>query len=431
MDLLIKNAKIIDVIKGTQEIGDLLVRNGKIALIAKNINAENVKLIDASGLSLASGLVDLHTHLRDPGFTNKEDIISGCNAAAAGGITSLCAMPNTNPVTDNAQTISYILDKAKNAKARVLPIAAITKGLLGQELTDVALLKKAGAKGFSDDGVPVKTADLMQKAMTISAELNMPILAHCEEKSLAKNGIINDGKISKQLCVEGIPNSAEDVGTAREIALLMSAPKNARLHICHVSTKQSAELIRNAKKKGYNITAETGAHYFTFNEEMVLSKDADYRMNPPLRSEEDRIAIENAVIDGTIDAIATDHAPHTAEEKSDFMTAPNGVIGMETSFSASYTSLVSTGKMTMLELIKKMSYIPAKIIGIDAGTLEIGKTADLVLIDENECWKVDVSRLHGKSTNCIFKNQTLKSKVKLTVLGGEIVFNDNLIIGEK
>lgn len=426
VDLLFKNARVVDPAQKLDRICDVLCKDGSVAFIGENIVCSTAVTIDASGLILAPGLIDLHTHLRDPGFTEKEDIITGCAAAAAGGVTTLCAMPNTLPACDTPETIRYVLQKAENAQARVLPVAAITKGLKGEELTDMAALKEAGACAFSDDGVPVHTAAQMQQALTLSANINAPIFAHTEDRSLSAGGIVNDCALCVDLDLKGIPNSAEDVGTAREIALLMSAPQNARLHICHVSTAGSVSLIRDAKARGLHITAETCPHYFMFTDAKISEKDADYRMNPPLRSENDRQAVLRGVLDGTLDVIATDHAPHTEAEKADFYKAPNGVIGMETSFAASYTALVQSGMLTVSDLIDKMSVRPAKILGIDGGTLRVGARADLILIDENEAWTVDTEKLHGKSKNCVFKNCTLQSKIKMTVSAGRIVYNDGI-----
>ena len=426
VDLLFKNARVVDPSQNLDRICDVLCKDGTVAFIGENIVCSNVVTIDASGLILAPGLIDLHTHLRDPGFTEKEDIVTGFAAAAAGGVTTLCAMPNTLPACDTPETIRYVLQKAENAQARVLPVAAITKGLKGEELTDMAALKEAGACAFSDDGVPVHTAAQMQQALTLSANLNAPIFAHTEDRSLSAGGIVNDCALCADLDAKGIPNSAEDVGTAREIALLMSAPQNARLHICHVSTAGSVSLIRDAKARGLHITAETCPHYFMFTDAKISEKDADYRMNPPLRSENDRQAVLRGVLDGTLDVIATDHAPHTEAEKADFYKAPNGVIGMETSFAASYTALVQSGILTVSDLIDKMSVRPAKILGIDGGTLRVGARADLISIDENEAWTVDTEKLHGKSKNCVFKNCTLQSKIKMTVSAGRIVYKDGI-----
>lgn len=421
-DLLIQNVTLCSAGNAAEQ-GDLLIQNGRIAAIEPHINAPEAEKIDAAGLTAAPGLVDLHVHLRDPGFTEKEDILTGCSAAAAGGITSVFAMPNTDPATDSAETVRYIKEKAANARARVYPVAAITKGLRGESLTDMEALVHAGAAAFSDDGVPVKTAALMAQAMVQAARLHVPILAHCEDKSLAADGIIHAGKVAEKLGVHGIPHAAEDVGTAREIALLMSAPEGMHLHICHVSSRYSVDLIRAAKKQGLHITAETAPHYFMMTEEKLLMRDADYRMNPPLREEADRAAVLEAVLDGTIDAIATDHAPHTPAQKADFLKAPNGVVGMETSFSASYTALVKTGLLTTAELLRRMSLKPCAIAGIKGGELCVGVPADLFLFDENEHWTVDADKLHGKSKNCIYKGEELYSKVKMTVLGGKTVYS--------
>lgn len=421
--LLFQNARVIDPSQKIDRICDVLCKNGKIAELGQNISCGDAVTIEASGLILAPGLIDLHTHLRDPGFTEKEDILSGCEAAAAGGVTTLCAMPNTRPVCDTPQTIAYVRERAANAKARVLPVAAITKGLRGETLTDMEALAEAGACAFSDDGVPVATAKLMADAMERAAALDLPIFAHTEDRSLSAGGIMHDGAVARGLSARGIPSAAEDVGTAREIALLLTADARTRLHICHVSTAGSIVLIAFAKQKGLNITAETCPHYFLFNEEKLRSRDADYRMNPPLRTEEDRNAVLRALLDGTLDVIATDHAPHTPAEKADFLKAPNGVIGMETSFSASYTALVQTGRMTLSELVRRMSLLPAQILGVEGGTLQVGARADLILIDEREAWTVDPKKLHGKSQNCVFKGCTLQSKVKMTVFNGKIVYN--------
>ena len=422
---LFQNAHIVDPSQSLNCVGDLLVENGVIREISSHIvPSKDTKIIHATGLTLIPGLIDLHVHLRDPGFTKKEDVESGCKAAAAGGVTTLCAMPNTNPTCDTPDMVRDLLQKAKNASAHVVPVAAITTGLKGETLTDMVALAEAGAGAFSDDGVPVATARLMADAMEQAAILNKPIFAHTEDRSLSKGGIVHDGYAAKQLGVPGIPSSAEDVGTAREIALLMSAPENCRLHICHTSTKGATALIADAKEKGLHITAETCPHYFMFSEEKILSRDADYRMNPPLRTLQDREAVFDGIVSGTLDVIATDHAPHTVEEKSDFLHAPNGVIGMETSFSAAYTALVVSGALSLSELVYRMSTKPAEILGSAAGTLKAGAPADLVLIDEHESWTVNPEKLHGKSKNAVFKNCTLQSKVKMTVLDGRIVFTD-------
>ena len=418
MKTVIKNATAVSPADGLNGVCDILIEDGKIAAVGNDLTAERV--IDASGLTAVPGLVDMHVHLRDPGQTAKEDILTGCRAAAAGGVTSLLAMPNTNPTTDSPETVRYILDKAKNADARVYVAASVTKGLKSEEPTDLDALKAAGAVGLSDDGRPVVNTAYLRNAMNRAPKLGMTVVAHCEDLFLADGGKINEGEISAQLGVKGIPAAAEDCGTAREIAL--AAADNVPIHICHVSTATSVELIRDAKRRGVQVTAETAPHYFSLTEKELLKRDADYRMNPPLRTEKDVQAITEGLLDGTLDAVATDHAPHTVEEKSDFVKAPNGSIGMETSFGVSYTYLVKTGLMTLSQLVEKMSLNPAKILGIPAGTLAVGANADIALIDTNEEWTVDVEKLHGKSKNTPFKGMTLTGKVKMTILGGKVVF---------
>ncbi len=418
--LLIKNVRILDPVNNIDGAGDIFIKDGMFAKPEKPDN--DTIVIDGEGLTAAPGLIDLHVHLRDPGQTDKEDILSGCRAAAAGGVTQLLAMPNTIPTVDSPETVKYILEKSKDADAGVYVVGAITKGLGGHEATDIQALVEAGISALSDDGVPVLDTGIMAAAMKKAAEtdIDIPVTAHCEDSYLA-GGKVNEGTISEQLGVKGMPAAAEDAGTAREIALAESY--GLPVHICHVSTKTSAAMIRDAKKRGVRVTAETAPHYLMLTEKELLKRDADYRMNPPLRTEEDRIAMIEALCDGTIDAIATDHAPHTPQEKADFVNAPNGSIGMETSFAASYTVLVEGGYMSESELIRKMSVNPAEILKIYGGTLNIGAPADLMLY-KKEKWTVDPEKLHGKSKNTPFKGLELSAKVKLTVFRGRIVFNE-------
>lgn len=418
-ELLIKNATVVSPADGINEQLDILVRDGVISQLGKNLSADCIA-IDAEGLYAIPGLVDMHVHLRDPGQTHKEDIITGCNAAAAGGVTSLLAMPNTNPTIDSTETVKYILDKAKNAKANVYVAASITKGLKSLEPTDLDELKSAGAIALSDDGRPVENTKFLSDAMKKAPELGMRVVAHCEDLFLADGGKINEGEVSQKLGVKGIPASAEDCGTAREIAL--AAALDVPVHICHVSTKTSVALIRDAKARGVKVTAETAPHYFSLTEKELLRGDADYRMNPPLRTKADVEEIITGLLDGTLDAVATDHAPHTPEEKADFVKAPNGSIGMETSLAVGITYLVKTGIMSFEQLIEKMSVNPAKILGINAGTLSVGAPGDIAIVDIDEVWTVDTEKLHGKSKNTPFKGKTLCGKVKKTILGGNIVF---------
>lgn len=418
MTLLIKNTRVIDPSENLDKIADVLIEDSKIKGIGSFAQADQI--IDGTGLIAAPGLVDLHVHLRDPGQTQKEDIITGCNAAAAGGVTSLLAMPNTIPAVDSKETVEYILDKAKNANAKVYVTASITKGLKSKEQTNLLEVREAGAVALSDDGRPVEDTSMLVYAMKKAPELGMKVVAHCESLFLADGGIINQGEVSKQLGVKGIPDAAEDCGTLREITV--ADVLNVPVHICHVSTATSVKLIRDAKARGVKVTAETAPHYFSLTENELLKRDADYRMNPPLRTSEDVKTIIEGLQDGTIDAIATDHAPHTVEEKSDFEKSPNGSIGMETSLSVGITYLVKTGKLTINQLIEKMSTNPANILDIEAGSLKEGKCADLVLFDPDESYTVDVNKLHGKSKNTPFKNLTLQGKVKYTILDGKVVY---------
>lgn len=420
-DLLIKNAFVVSPSDNVNEKLDILIKDGKVAELGKNLNTDG-EVIEADGLYAIPGLVDMHVHLRDPGQTAKEDIITGCRAAAAGGVTSLLAMPNTAPTTDNAETVKYILDKAKDADAKVYVAGSITKGLESLEATNLEELKNAGAISLTDDGRPVEDTKMLSDAMAKAPELGMSVVAHCEDLYLAKGGKMNEGEVSEKLGVKGIPASAEDCGTAREIAL--AAALDVPVHICHVSTATSVALIRDAKNRGVKVTAETAPHYFTLTDKELLKRDADFRMNPPLRTKADVEAIIEGLLDGTLDAIATDHAPHTPEEKADFEKAPNGSIGMETSLAVGITSLVKTGIMSFSDLVEKMSVNPAKILGIEAGSLSIGSAADIALVDLDKVWTVDVDKLHGKSKNTPFKGRTLCGKVVKTILDGRVVFDD-------
>ncbi|MGW8115447.1 dihydroorotase [Caproicibacterium sp. NSD3] len=426
MELLFINAHLMDPAAGLDQMGSLLCRDGRIAALCREADqtaSEKAERIDCKGLILSPGLVDMHVHLRDPGFMEKEDILSGCCAAAAGGVTSLLCMPNTNPALDSPETIEYVLKKAEKADAHVYPAGAISKGLKGEIPTDLAALKKAGAIAFSDDGRPVLHTSMMASAMQEAKKLRAPILAHCEDLDVTKNGKINEGIVSRELGIPGIPRAAEDCGTARELAL--AAAYEVGVHICHVSTKESVSLIRDYQKRGVPVTCETAPHYFALTEEELLKRDADARMSPPLRTEKDRLAIIKGLQDGTIAVIATDHAPHTPQEKTDFLKAPNGAVGMETSLAAGITYLVRPGFLSMMQLLEKMSTIPAKILHLPAGTLAVGAPADLILFDPDFCWRVDPNSLHGKSRNAVFKGKTLFGKVERTFLNGKCVFIDS------
>ena len=419
MRLLLRNVRLIDPSQEVEETCDLLLEDGKVARRGLHLSAEGAEVIDGTGLVAAPGLVDMHVHLRDPGLTYKEDLYSGCRAAAAGGVTSLLAMPNTKPAMDSPETVRDLLERAQTADAAVYTAACVTKDLQGEERTDWKALKEAGAIALSDDGRPVVNTRRLLEALEQAPGLGLVVTAHCEDLYLAAGGLMHEGEVSRKLGVPGIPAAAEDCGTAREIAA--AASLGAPIHICHVSTKGSVELIRDAKARGVRVTAETCPHYLLLTDQALEFQDADYRMNPPLRTEEDRLALIEGLQDGTLDAIATDHAPHSPEEKADFFKAPNGSIGMETSLAATLTAL--QGKMSLSEILEKMSVNPARILGIPGGTLREGGNADVVLFDPEKEWVVDPERLHGKSKNTPFKGRKLKGKVVLTIFRGRVVYD--------
>ncbi len=424
MDLLIKNCLAVDSSSGLEKFTDILVDNGKIIKIEDNINENADTIIEGNGrLVVCPSLFDMHVHFRDPGLTHKEDIITGAAAAAAGGFTGVACMPNTIPQIDNAKTIRYIIEKANSTGVDVYPVACITKLLKGVSLCDFYELKQAGAIAISDDGRPVENAEIMRQALEMSNDNGLLVISHCEDLNIIGNGIINKGRVSEILGLKGMDRASEDSITAREIALAASC--NARIHIAHVSTKGSVEFIRGAKKNGYKVTAETCPHYFTYTEEKLMTRDADYRMNPPLRTEEDRIAIQNAVLDGTIDCIVTDHAPHTAEEKQGFEKAPNGVVGLETSLAVTLTQLYHTKKATISQIIKLMSQNPRSILGLKQASIKVGNDADLTIIDLDKEWTVIPEKLMSKSKNSVFKGESLKGKAVYTISKGRIIFSDN------
>jgi dihydroorotase len=421
-NIKILNARIIDTQGELDRVGDILIVDGILAEIKEKIKSDADFVIDACGLVAAPGLVDMHVHTRDPGYTHKADITDVCECAAAGGFTSVAAMPNTKPAADNINIINYVLSASKQAKINVYPVGAITKNMKGEEITDLPELKNAGAIAFSDDGEPVMNSKILSEAMKCSTWLDTVILAHCEDKYLSGQGIINEGIISRMLGVEGIPASSESAGIALVTALAKAT--NARVHICHVSTADGVDFIRFAKRSGIRITAETCPHYFSLNEEQLVHQDADYRMNPPLRTEDDKRAIIRAIIDGTIDVIATDHAPHTPEEKKDFYSAPNGVIGLETALAAGITNLVKHGYISLFKLIYMMSTVPAQILGIHAGGLKIGEPANIVIFDPDEKWIVTPELLHSKAKNTAFKGMELSGKIKFTFSNGKLVYKN-------
>ncbi len=417
MSLLIKNVRVVNPFSTAQ--GDILVEDGKITGVGDEVRGASAdEVLEGEGLCAIPGIVDIHVHLRDPGQTHKEDIASGCAAAAAGGVTSLVCMPNTVPTVDSPEIVKYILNRAAETGVNVYPAAAITYGISGGGCCDYEALKAAGAKALSDDGRPVENDEMLEFALNKGSELGLQLLCHCEDLKLAAGGKMHDGEISRKLGVKGMPSASEYGDIERTV--LLAEKCGASVHICHVSTRESIEIIRQAKKRGVKVTCETAPHYFAFTEEKLLGRDADYRMNPPLRTEDDRQAVIQGLLDGTIDAIATDHAPHSQEEKSDFVSAPNGVIGMETSLSASMTYLGEF--MSLNRIIQLMSYNPAGIIGANAGEIKAGMPADFALVAPDEKWVVDVDRLHGKSKNAVFKGVELTGRVKATYCSGRRIY---------
>ena len=429
MHILIKGGRIID--PGNLDgNSDILIADGRIRDITaydshfpeSMSKASEAEIIDATGKVVVPGLIDMHVHLREPGHEHKETIASGCQAAACGGFTAVCPMPNTDPVNDNRQTTEYIIERAKNAGCvRVYPVAAITKGIAGSVLCEYGELKDAGAIAISDDGKPVMDSLLMRKAMEFAREFGLLIISHCEDLNLVQGGAMNEGPVATRMGFTGIPNAAESIMVERDISLceLTGAP----LHIAHVSTAESVRVIRDAKKRGLPVTAETAPHYFTLTDEAVEAYHTRAKMNPPLRSTIDREAITEALADGTIDAIATDHAPHSSIEKDlEFEKAANGIIGLETSVPVSLT-LVENGILTFPQLIEKMSTNPARILGLD-NRLKVGNPADITIIDPNLPHKIDAGNFRSLSRNTPFDGWDVKGKAVLTMVEGKTVFRD-------
>jgi len=416
MKILIQNVHAID--KNLDTVTDILIQNGKIAKIAPNIDETCDRVINGQGLVAMPSFFDMHVHFRDPGQTHKEDILTGCQAALAGGVTGVLAMPNTTPPVDSPEILQYIIDKAKGTGVRVYPVACITKGMNGEELTDFEELKANGAAALSDDGRPVKNAEIMRQALENAKKAGMLITSHCEDLDIINGGIMHKGEVSEELGVKGMDRSSEDYITAREIILANSV--QGKVHICHISTKGCTDIIRTAKQLGVQVTCETAPHYFMLTHEKLRSRNANDRMNPPLREESDRKAIEDAIIDGTIDCIITDHAPHTQEEKADFEKAPNGIVGLETSFAAVLTALYHTGKISLQRINELMNINPRRILGLPRETLRVHAPANLILADLGKKWIVDPKKLHGKSCNTAFRGMELTGKVMMTISNGEI-----------
>lgn len=425
MKWLIRGGRVIDPSQAMDGAFDLLIEDGVIAKIAERIEDADAAAIDAAGLCVLPGLVDIHCHLRDPGFEYKEDIATGTRSAAAGGFTSICCMPNTSPVNDCAAVTRYILERAGTVGngVHVYPIGAISKGLKGAELAEIGTMKAAGVVAISDDGRPVVNANLMKLALLYADHFDVPIVSHSEDLDLTDGGVMNEGYMSTLLGLRGTTRAAEEVMIARDILLAEAYGK--RIHLCHVSTKGGVQLVREAKARGVRVTAETAPHYIGATDEWVRDYDTDTRVNPPLRTEEDRLAVIAGLVDGTLDCIATDHAPHHADEKNvEYPLAASGMVGFETAFAVCYTELVEKGFMDLNRLVALMTVNPARILNLPAGTLAPGARADVALVDAGVRWTVDAKKLHSKSKNTPFDGRTYTGRVKRTLCGGQTIYEE-------
>ena len=433
MVILIKKGTLVDPANGINEkrnifIEDGIIKSNDLSDIEAEKMAENVtedfglQVIDASGLVVMPGFIDLHVHFRDPGLTAKEDIVTGSMAAAAGGVTSVCPMPNTKPVIDNAELVRYEIEKGREAGfTNVLPIGAVTLSQEGKVLADQKAMKEAGAVAISEDGKSVMDIAVYREAMKQAAANDVLIMAHCEDKNLVAGGVMNAGKKQEELGLPGITNAVENVIAARDIFL--AGETGARLHLCHCSTEASVELVRLAKKLGYAVTAEVCPHHFTLTDDDIPGNDAMWKMNPPLRSKKDVEALIEGLADGTMDVISTDHAPHTAEEKSrGFENSPFGIVGLETSFALGYTYLVKTGRLSLSALVEKMSANPARILGIKKGNLGVSMPADIAIADIDNEYTVNPEEFYSKGKNTPYAGAKLYGKIKYTILGGKTVY---------
>ena len=420
--ILIRNVRAVD--SRRDEVCDILIKDGRIAATGRNITEENdlqnesVRVIDGTGLAALPGLFDMHVHFRDPGQTHKEDVYTGSAAALAGGVTGVLCMPNTVPPMDDPATVRELLSRAKETGVDVHQAGCLTVGLKGEQLADYRALKEAGVTALSDDGKPVPTKELMTQALAAAKEAGLPVVSHCEDLAIINGGIINLGAVSEKLGVKGMSAESEIISTRRDMECAVET--GAQLHICHVSAGKCVEMLRETKAEHPNITCETAPHYFMLTDELLLSRDADYRMNPPLRTPDDVQKIREGILDGTIDCIITDHAPHSAEEKANFETAPNGVVGLETSLAATLTTFYHTGQLSLQRIVALMSDNPRRILHLPERTLSEGAPADLILVDLGRKWVVEPEKLHSRSHNSVFKGMTLTGKVMMTMTGGTV-----------
>lgn len=424
--ILIKGGRLVDPKNNVDKVTDMLVKDGKVAKISENITENADKVINAEGLVVMPGLIDLHVHFREPGYEKKETIATGSRAGAMGGFTTVCQMPNTDPVTDNAIMIEYALSPKRNAVINVLPIGAITKGQKSEELADIGQMAAAGACAISEDGKSVADPALMKNAMRYSKMFNLPVFDHCEEIRLAK-GSMNAGERASMLGLKGIGDDSEEIIVSRDIILAKAT--GAKLHICHISTEGSVEQVKNAKEMGLPVTAEVTPHHFTLCDEDIVDYDSNFKMNPPLRSRKDLEIIRQAIKDNIIEVIATDHAPHHIDDKNcEFEKAANGITGLETSFALSYTELVDKGLITLSEMVAKMTSNPAGVLGIDKGQLSEGAAADIAIADIENTYKIDVSSMVSKAKNTPFGGREVKGKILYTICGGEVVVDNGKLM---
>ena len=421
MNTLLKNGTVIDYASNTNQKLDVLIENDIIVKLAENIDVQADRVIDCTGYYIMPGMIDVHCHLREPGGEHKETIETGSKSAVAGGFTTICPMPNTNPTPDSAIVLQQIIQRAKEVNlCNILPYSSVTRGEKGQELVDFKSQLEAGAIAFSDDGMPVENARMIREALFEANKLGTFVAEHCEEKSVSA-GAINAGPVARRLEVEGVLPEAEEIMAARDIVL--AETNNLHTHICHISTKTSVDMIRSAKQRGVKVTCETCPHYYSFTVEEVLESGVNAKMNPPLREEKDRLAIIEGIKDGTIDCVITDHAPHAEEEKArGLATAPNGIIGFETALGATITNLVDPGLITYLDMVRVMCYNPAKLLKIDRGEIAEGKVADITIFDPNREYVFLKDRIVSKSKNTPWINKKLKGQVRYTIVSGRVVY---------
>jgi dihydroorotase len=421
--LLIRGGRVIDPSRATDETADVLLRDGKVEAVGRALGVpDGAELIEAAGKVVAPGLIDLHVHLREPGQEDLETVASGAMAAAAGGFSAVCAMPNTDPVTDNQAAVGFIVSQAQRAgKARVYPIGAISLGQKGQQLAEFGELVGAGAVAVSDDGRPVVSSHLMRTALEYARTFGIPVADHCEDPTLAAGGAMHEGLVATRLGLKGVPAAAEEIMVARDI--LLAELTGGHVHLCHMSTRGSVELIRRAKDRGLRVTAEACPHHFTLTHEACEGYNTNAKMNPPLREPEDREAVRQGLRDGTIDVICTDHAPHHYDAKErEFDDAPNGIIGLETALGLALTELVGRGLLDLPTLIARMSTMPARVFDLPGGTLAPGAAADVAIIDPAVRWTVDPAAFYSKSRNTPFGGRELRGRADVTIVRGQVVF---------